>query len=430
MKNNISVKNIFKSLFSNQSAIDCRKNPWWVAFIIFILAVFLPWIPSLSTAYLANTAAIFTAEKNQEIDKGFKSVILSNYFKKVTIQKDSEGKYVLEYNFTDEDYSTNPNDFDNEYKGTNTKDLYKGTFHDSLGTDSKSYATNYSTNFSKGNLSNDYYYDNISVDTTNVIDPVKTSSSSSSSSTVVYETGRVTYLENYYLPGFSIKTQDYSIFLNNFVSSVILGVQKTGNVSEATRYPHSYAIWAQDFVLVAVYPLRSAKTSLSVSGSFSGNINDGFSVANESVVAGTSFYKYLTNDGQTQITQAYNKAFCDFMHRAGRPAHLRQAWINVGILSAMVAGAVLVSSLLVFLFLKRKTSIYRDSNYFNALNISTYMALTPSIIAMVLTFFNPSFTMMALIGANLIRAVFVMNKICPPQNQDSGRSKPLYQARS
>lgn len=431
MKEKVSVKNIFKSLLSNQAALDSRKHPWWVGVILFIFAVFLPWIPNLSQAYLANTGALFASDKNYEIDKGFKAMLESDYTKRILVQKNEKGEYYLDYQFEAGDYDDMPNAFEDEYKGLNTKALYKGNFRDILGTDPKSTATDFSTNFSKGNLSFDYYYDNIAVDTSNAIDPAKTSSSSANgNSTVVYEQGRNTYLENYFIPKISTKTEDYSTFLNNFVSSVILGVQKVGTVSEATRFPHSYAIWGSDFVLVAVYPLKSTKSSLQVAGSYSGNLNDGFVNEGESVAVGTSLSKYFTADGEITTIDAYNNNFVSFMHRAGRPAHLRQAWINVGILSAIVAGAILVGSLIVFLFFRRKTSIYRDGTFFQALMVETHMAVTPSIISMVLTFMMPQFSMVALIGANLMRFVFAMNKICPPPVGPQNSNRPLYQARS
>lgn len=425
MKN---VIQILKSLFSNQAAIDNRKNKWYLTLITFIFIVFLPWIPYLSSGYTANTASLFTqtASSNYDIDKGFKATIVKDYFKNgVVIKKNSNNEYYFEYDFTNQ-YTESAGDFDNEYLGTNTKELYKGTFSDtSGGTNHISSSTTYVKDYTS--MKKEYYFDCISVSNSDVIDPSKSSSSTSTSSTIEYEDNGYTYfLENFYLPELSNTEEKYMTYLNNFVSSVVLNVDSTG---KANSYPHSYAIWGQNFILAVVYPLKSSKSSLSVKGSYSGVINYGFNGAD--IQAGTSFYKYLSEDGKLSITDTYTKGFAEFLNQAGKPAYIRSTWMNIGILSAVVVGTVLVASLLLLFFFKRKTSLYRESNYLNAISSAVYFTSTGALFGFVLGFFLTQWVYFAIIGITLIRLIFGSNKICPPPaaNGQSG-SKPLYQARS
>ena len=438
------IATIFKSMISNQAVIDSRKNPWWIALIMAVLAIFLPWIPSLSTGYTANTAAVLTTSMNYEIDKGFKSVLQSNYFQNgITIKADSEGKYYLDYNFDDSMYTvaSTAADYENEYNGTNAKELVKSTFTDvKTANDSLEYykkTTSFSTKLSdlKGSSNDgfDYYYDCISVENTNTITPSEKTSSSTTTTTstgtvVTYEnSGRTTYLQNYYIPELSSTMSNYSQWLSNFASSAILNMSSASS-STSNRYPHSYAIWAKDFVLLAVYPIKSTTSSISVAGSYSGTINDGFK--NEQGLEGTKFYTYLAGS-ETDVTKIYSGKFATYLHEAGRPAYLRSVWVNIGIISAVAAGSILVASLLLFFFHKRRTSIYRDANYFHTLNEACYLALTPSLIAMIVGFFNAQYVFVILVGAVLMRTVFSMSKICPPPTDSgNGSNKPLYQARS
>ncbi len=419
---------ILKGLFSNQAALDCRKNKWYFTLITFIFTVFLPWIPLLSTGYTANTASLFTTttSSNYDLDKGFKATLSKDYFKNgVTIKKDGEGKYYLAYDFEGQ-YSEGSANFDNEYNGTNGKELFKASFSDvSGGTDHVTSSTSYVKNYTN-RTSVDYYFDCISVSTADVIDPSSATSSSSTSSTVTYENNGYTYfLENFYIPSVSKTESDYITFLNNFVSSVVLNVDSAG---AANAYPHSYCIWGKDFLLVAVYPLKSSKSSLSVSGSYSGSINDGFNGAK--VNDGTKFYNYLSNGGELSIIDTYTKGFAEFLNQAGKPAYLRSTWVNIGILSAVITGTILVASLILLFFVKRKSSIYRDCNYFHCLTSAVHFTTTGSIIGFVLGFFASNYLYFALVGATLIRIVFSLNRICPPAENGQGGSKPLYQARS
>lgn len=417
------LKTILKSLYSNQACIDARKYPWYFAVIVFILAVFLPWIPGLSKGYTANTAALMTSTGNYELDKGFKQVLVSDYFKNGITVKSSEGKYILYYDLNE--YSSGEaGAFAEEYNGTNAKALYKGTFSDiSGGSSNISSTTAYSKEYS--NKVYDYYFDNISVSTTGSMDFPATSSTSSS---IEYEnTGRTTYLEAFYIPELSLDDEKYSMWLNNFVTSVILNI---GSDGKANSYPHSYTIWAKDFVMIAVYPLKSSKSSLSVAGSYTGIINDGFD--GETIADGTTLYSYLAKDQGNDVLKIYEKGLSVYFNHAGRPRYLKSVWTQVGILSAIVAGSVLVCAVLLFLFSKSKSSIYRDStNFWNAIAEGCYMMLTPSLIGMIFGFFSSQYVMVALIGAILFRTVFARSKICPPpMDNGNGGNKPLYQARS
>lgn len=433
------ISTIFKSMISNQAVIDCRKNPWWIGLIMAILTIFLPWIPSLSAGYTANTASALTSSMNYDIDKGFKSVLNSDYFQKgITIKKDGEGKYYLDYNFADMYVeATSSSDYENEYNGTNEKALVKSTFSDvKTANDALEYykkTTSYSTKLSdlKGpnNGGFDYYYDCVSVETTNTITPsTNTSTATPTDTSVVYEnSGRDVFLQSYYIPDLSSSMTNYSQWLSNFASSVILNMTSI-SADTSNRFPHSYAIWAKDFVAIAYYPIKSTKSSIGAAGSYSGTLNDGF--ASEQGLEEKNFYSYLAGE-EKDVTKIYSGKFATFLHEAGRPAYLRSVWINIGILSAVAAGSILVASLLLFFFHKRRTSIYRDVNYFHALNEACYLSFTPALITMIVGFFSAKYVYMILVGAVLMRTVFSMSKICPPPTDDgNGSNKPLYQARS
>lgn len=421
MKNLVTI---LKAFFSNQAAIDCRKNKWYVTLLSAVLFIFLPWIPLLSKGYTASTSSIFSSTSaNYDLDKGVKATIGSEYFKNgVTIKKEN-GQYVLAYDFEGQ-YTEETGGFEKEYNGTNASALFKATFQDkSGGTNHTTQSTAYTKNFT--NLSYEYYFDCISVSISTVIDSATSSTSSSTtSSSVVYEdNGNTYFLENFYFPTMSKKDENYSLFLNNFVSSVVLNMDASNT---ANSFPHSYTLWAKDFILTAVYPLKSTKSSITVSASYTGDINSGFDGTD--IVDGTKFYTYLTGK-DADIQLAYS-SFVDYLNKAGRPAYLRSVWVQIGITSAVVAGTMLIASLILLFFNKRKSSIYRDSNYYNCLAEAVHFTSAGTLLGMAFGFFASNYVIVIIIGATLFRIVFVSNRICPPPQGGQGASKPLYQARS
>ena len=428
-----TLKNIFKSLYSNQAALDNKKMKWWVTIIIFVFSVFLPWIPALTSGYQTNGGAIFTAAGDFEVSTALKHVIYEEqYFKGITVnQNSSTGNYLMDMEFASDYYgvgdSTDPAydssfNWDNEYNGTSTKALLKDVYTD-RGTNLISKPTN---------LSVDYYFDAIGKDVT-----VEVANTSDTSSTAIEtKVERRVYLEVYFFPTLNSSTEGYSQYLTNFTNTVILNKDSNGVIHNAVR---SYVLILQDYMEVYYYPFKtttktsttsSSTTAVSPSATYAGNLNDAFNSLN--VATGTSLYNLFNDDKEGKyntINEKFNGNFVTFADKAARGFTIYKTWMNVLTLSIAAVASILVSSILVIIFMKKKNSIYRESNYWHAINTSVSMGLCPSILSMAFGFFASQFTTMILIAANLMRAVFIMNKICPPAMASGNSNKPVYQAR-
>lgn len=413
--------NILKTLFSNQAVIDARSSKWFIPAIIFVLALFLPWIPTLSQGYTADCAALFLASGNQEIDKGIRYMMKEDYFKSsILVQKDGKG-YYLDMNFAEKDYSL-PEEFsyDEEYRGVNTKALYKGNYNDLAGIASPAIPNDRITS-----KQYDYYYDSIGVETTNVIDKSDMSTTSTPSSVVYEDIGRNTYLQVYFFPALSSTDDKAAQYIANFTYSVIFNI---GADKKSVNFPHSYAIFGKDFINLAVYPLKSSRNNTQYSGAYSGDIRCGFN--GKDCEPGTSLYNYLTENGTKEIDVAYKENFHKFAHEAGRPAYLKSVWFNVLFVSIAVTGSILVATVALIIINRRKVSLYRDTKWYQSLTEAILFSLTPAIIGMVIGFFNATYSIVAVAVCVLMRVFFVMSRICPPQENAGNSNKPLYQARS
>lgn len=414
-----TVKNIFKSLFSNQAALDNRKMKWYVTLIMFVLAVFLPWIPTLSSGYRSNGGAIFANKNNFEVSTALKHVIAEeDYFKTIKINN-KDGAYSLDMNGLNDEafYGERSMDdkyiWDNELNGVSDKALLKDTYKD--------IQTPVIT--TPSNIKGDkiYFFDAIGANVT--VTKTEKASDSAGTTTTTTTVERRVYLELYMFPELSAKNADTMQYLRNFTTTVVLNKDVNG-VNH--RVPHSYMILLQDYMEVYFYPFTATTATVAASGSYAGKLDEGF--AKVDLNGATTLYDFMLSKGELNIQDGFTKNFIALTDGAAREYTIYATWMQVLTLTIAGAASILICTLLIFIFFKRKTSIYRDSNFFHAINTAVNMSITPALLSMIFGFFTSNYSMMAIIGCNLIRAVFVMNRICPPQTADT--SKPVYQARS
>ena len=414
-----TVKNIFKSLFSNQAALDNRKMKWYVTLIMFVLAVFLPWIPTLSSGYRSNGGAIFANKNNFEVSTALKHVIAEeDYFKTIKINN-KDGAYSLDMNGLNDEafYGERSMDdkyiWDNELNGVSDKALLKDTYKD--------IQTPVIT--TPSNIKGDkiYFFDAIGANVT--VTKTEKASDSAGTTTTTTTVERRVYLELYMIPGLSRNDANAINYLTNFTTTVILNKDLNG-VNH--NIPHSYMILLQDYMEVYFYPFTATTATVAASGSYAGKLDEGF--AKVDLNGATTLYDFMLSKGELNIQDGFTKNFIALTDGAAREYTIYATWMQVLTLTIAGAASILICTLLIFIFFKRKTSIYRDSNFFHAINTAVNMSITPALLSMIFGFFTSNYSMMAIIGCNLIRAVFVMNRICPPQTADT--SKPVYQARS
>jgi len=403
-----TLKYLGKSLFSNQSIIDGRKRSCVWAFLFFILSVFVPWIPVLSTGYKANNAALLTSSSNAEVDVGFKAVFETGYFKTISF-KTEKNQYVLDYSGLDA--FAQPDSWAAEYSGTNTKELSSGTYRDDA-----AHASGYVS--SPTGISEQYYFDAITRPTGNQIDPSSSSSSSADSS---YETvTNQVVLESYYFPTLSMTDDNAPLYRSNFVNSIIFAKDSAGVLG---NYPHSFALYTKDSVYIALYAVKASKSN-SALAAYSGSVNDG--TLNTTITNGTNLYQYLSDNATLSVIDVF-ASFVSFLHMAASPYAVYTIWFNIMVLTAAIVASMLIASIILIVLFKRKTSIDRKTNYWQVLKMSMTLSFTPCLLAMAVGFLNFTYGITAAVGFILIRAIFMSSKICPPVVQDD---KPLYQARN
>ena len=424
---------IGKSLYSNKAILDNRKKPWYFALIFFLLGVFLPWIPEMHRGYTKDGASFLTQQANCEIDKGLTMLVESDGFAQFVVSED-KGQYRLNMDglgnatFQSEKVNLEASGYDEEYNGTNTFSLAKAYYEDgaSIGTnDNQGKSFPISAYITSNNLqsgeAHSFYFDAMMTDA-ELIDPSTNKDESSTTEDVTYEdNGNTYFLLAYYIPTLDTSTATGSQYLVNFIYSVILNVNKDG--TEVGNYPHSFVVFAQNSVSLYTYPIRSSKKNRAGT-QYVGSFSDAAKALNPSP---NSNLQSLLTQGENEERANILTNLKAFFHGGIREETVYRTWLNIAILTGVYVGLALLSSLILLILQKRKTSVYRDSTYWDCIKESVTFAFTPSVLSMAVGFMSFEFGVGALVLCILFRIIWSNSKICPPKPTDN---KPLYQARS
>ncbi len=83
---------IFKSIISNESAIQsARHNPWWAALIVFLLSIIIAVIP-IFVSYNSSYGSSFVASKTYGLDTTLTVLFTDMYQKNVNLKVEDNGK--------------------------------------------------------------------------------------------------------------------------------------------------------------------------------------------------------------------------------------------------------------------------------------------------------------------------------------------------
>ncbi len=415
---------IWKQNYSNRASLEGRNKPWWIAIVLFIVGVFLPWIPCMTSGYLEDSSEFVTASQNYEVDKGLMQFLSQDYLEEIEFDRYDNGD--VKFNFDIEgldSYSTTEGTYDDEYSNLNEQLLFKTTYSDTA-VGACAYVT---TNETYTGLSATYYYDCLGTSNTDLIDQ----SANYEATEDVEESDIDVRLQVYFLliddMIESESNDDIEQFINNFIYSEILDLNSGGTAYG--NYPHSYLILTPQNIYMALYPVVNSTTTSSALDTYSGTTYSAFNnivYDNDGNQLYANLKEYLYRDENATVSTAYTNTL-SMLNQGARAYNIYNTWINVLIETICSVASTLVAIVVVFILAKRKRSSYRDMKFTGAIKIGLALPFSSNLIAMIVGFFSLSFSFAIVPLCILIRLFFMNSKICPPPEQNE---KPLYQARS
>ena len=417
-----SIFNTLKSLFSNQAVIDGRRKPLFFIIILSILFTFISWIAPLSVGYTTKSANFLNTINNNGIDHGFKMALNKEYFDDISLAGEGNQKY---FTFNTSSLDTSSDTSDNsvtkktiDFNSPENLSLAKGTF-----VDSKEKKVDYSSSTGQIIYPNSesiksfsdtqftFYVDSLRTNKLNLID-----NNFETSDEVMKD--YVVYLEVYILPELSAYSDEFALFQSNFLTTLIYN---TNNEGAPQKYPHSVFVICKDAFRLISYPIGNLIKNTNPSANYFGYTGSAFNKVENS---SQTFKKYLYSNGQSDTSAFETLVYT--LNEGSFVINVKQAWINIGIMSGVALGSMLVTSLLVFLLERRKTSIVK-SNLYEAFVQGVTLCTTPCLLSL-LGFMSFSFGIIGLAGFALMRVLFMNSKISPPRASD--KVKPLYKAKT
>ncbi len=418
---------IWKQNYSNRASLEGRNKSWIIALILFIVGVFLPWIPCLTSGYLEDSSEFVTATQNYEIDKGLLQFVSQDYLDEIEFSRYDNGDVKFEFDIEGLDgYSTTESaggSYADEYGNLSESVLFKGTYSDTA-VGACAYVT---TNEEYTGFSTTYYYDCLGTPNGNLIDQ---SSSYEATDGVEVSDFDVRLQVYFLLLDNLIESEDegdIEQYINNFIYSVILDLNSGGTAYG--KYPHSYMIITPQNIYMALYPVVNSTTTSSVLDTYGGTTKSAFNdiVYDEN---GNQIYSdlkdYLYRDENATASTAYANTLT-MLNQGAREYNIYNTWVNVLIETICSVSSTLVAIVVVFILAKRKRSQYRDMTFWGAVKVGAALPFSSNLIAMIVGFFSLSFSFVVVPICVLLRLFFMNSKICPPPEQNE---KPLYQARS
>ena len=415
-----SVFNTLKALFSNQAVIDGRrKHPVFIVILV-ILFTFLSWIAPLSLGYTSKNATFLSSINNNGIDHGIKMAFNQDYFEEISIVGEGNKKH-FSFNVDELDKLSSNNekavtDEIIDFPDGDRPSLAKGTFVDSkekkidqsevtgqvIYPNSKAIAEFTDKNYS-------FYVDSLRTKKNDFID-----NSFETDKEVMKD--YVVYLELYIIPELSAYSEEFTRFQSNFLTTVIYNVNDEG---KPEKYPHSVLVFCKDAIRIVSFPIAKVVKNGSATTNYFGYTASAFTKIDVQ-----SFKKYLYSNEPND-----NNAFSRFvatLNEAAFSINVRQAWINIAIMSGVAFATMAICSLIIFLLERRKTSIVH-SNLYEAFVQGITLCSSPALLSL-LGFMSFPFGIIGFAGFALMRVLFMNSKISPVSTSE--KSKPLYKAKS
>lgn len=182
---------------------------------------------------------------------------------------------------------------------------------------------------------------------------------------------------------------------------------------QVSATPRSYLIITEDNLFLGTY-LNTATNTLSEDNTSVATL----ATANATI---TGFHKdakgtdFTTLYGESYTTAVTN--WTELLNKEYLSVKYNTLWINLGILTGINAGIVLIVSLLIMILTRLKSSQGVKLNYVQAFKIVCFSSLSPAIIGMALGFFMTMFAQIGFVLCIGLRSTFLGMKASRPDNE-------------
>ena len=352
-----NLTTIFKSIYSNDAAMQgARHNPWWVAVIFFLISIILPIIP-IFVSSAKTYGSSFIASKSYDLETPAAVTFADMYQNNVDLVVSEQGYLIEGTEGTWQSFAGDDGEY--AYINSNSHQIDLITYYTTkTGKDLKTETTA---------LSKRQYV----VGTADIYSPSENEDSSSETSSEAIQT---------YTPSFIILSKEYiaiQLFKPNTSTSV--------------------ATFTGDYLNLKGFSIKE----LAITDNFDGN-----------AVTAMDLEK-ISSEYTAEVFKGFKKFINKSYLETKNKAMLYTNLLAFGIYVVLA----LFLGLLIFLITRGKKSVFRVLNIGTCLKIEAWTMFTPALISMILGFIMPNFMLMYFIILLGLRTMWLTMKQLRPIGQ-------------
>jgi len=221
-----------------------------------------------------------------------------------------------------------------------------------------------------------------------------------------------TLLNLYYYDADPFENKDTQKAFTDWINA---NIYKLSEDNKPTVSPKTFMILTKSCFTISVYSPVNTEKETNAKRTFTGLYNN---------LKNTNLNQLLVEeDGKINRTKTYDN-IADFFNKSYETTKTRNLWLNFGLTTGLNFVMVMIATVVIFLFLKGKNSIYKGVSYFDSIKIAFTFVFSPAVITTIISLIIPMYQFLFII-AYIFRVMWLVSKskVMPQQ-------APVYQARS
>lgn len=221
-----------------------------------------------------------------------------------------------------------------------------------------------------------------------------------------------TLLNLYYYDADPFENKDTQKVFTDWINANIF---KLSEDNKPTVSPKTFMIITKSCFTISVYSPVNTEKETNAKRTFTGLFNN---------LKKTNLNELFVGEGEKINREKTYDNLADFLNKSYETTKTRNLWLNFGLTTGLNFVMVMIATVVIFLFLKGKNSIYKGVSYFDSVKIAFTFVFSPAVITTIISLIIPMYQFLFII-AYIFRVMWLVSK-----SKAMPQQTPVYQARS
>ncbi len=221
-----------------------------------------------------------------------------------------------------------------------------------------------------------------------------------------------TLLNLYYYDADPFESKDTQKAFTDWINA---NIYKLSEDNKPTVAPNTFMIITKSCFTISVYSPVNTEKETNAKRTYTGLYNN---------LKNTNLNQLVVEEnGKINRAKTYDN-IADFFNKSYETTKIRNLWMNFGLTTGLNFVMVMIATVVIFLFLKGKNSIYKGVSYFDSVKIAFTFVFSPAVITTIISLLIPMYQFLFII-AYIFRVMWLVSK-----SKAMPQQTPVYQARS